>query len=158
MERVHNAQSDNQLRKKLTNTWDEDLLALHDRGWQITFDAETYSVEIQPSGFGRDTSRRPRGFFDQLLKAQLLISPPESWDTANLSSAETVEESVDIEPAVPKLTPEEIKSLRVEKGWSQRKLAMLTGISQGLISMMENGTRTITADNELILRRTFDYF
>ncbi|MEM9808966.1 MAG: helix-turn-helix transcriptional regulator [Cyanobacteria bacterium P01_D01_bin.56] len=158
VERVHNAQSDNQLRKKLTNTWDEDLLALHDRGWQITFDAETYPVEIQPSGFGRDTSRRPRGFFDQLLKAQLLISPPESWDTANLPSGEVVEESVEIEPAVPKLTPEEIKSLRAEKGWSQRKLAMLTGISQGLISMMENGTRTITADNELILRRTFDYF
>ncbi|MEM1256521.1 MAG: helix-turn-helix transcriptional regulator [Cyanobacteria bacterium P01_H01_bin.21] len=158
VERVHNAQSDNQLRKKLTNTWDEDLLALHDRGWQITFDAETYPIEIQPSGFGRDTSRRPRGFFDQLLKAQLLISPPESWDTANLPSAETAEESVEIGPAVPKLTPEEIKSLRAEKGWSQRKLAMLTGISQGLISMMENGTRTITADNELILRRTFDYF
>ena len=158
VERVHNAQSDNQLRKKLTNTWDEDLLALHDRGWQITFDAETYPVEIQPSGFGRDTTRRPRGFFDQLLKAQLLIAPPESWDTANLPSAEAVEESVEIEPAVPKLTPEEIKSLRAEKGWSQRKLAMLTGISQGLISMMENGTRTITSDNELILRRTFDYF
>ncbi len=158
VERVHNAQSDNQLRKKLTNTWDEDLLALHDRGWQITFDAETYPVEIQPSGFGRDTSRRPRGFFDQLLKAQLLVSPPESWDTANLPSGEVAEESVEIEPAVPKLTPEEIKSLRAEKGWSQRKLAMLTGISQGLISMMESGTRTITADNELVLRRTFDYF
>ena len=158
VERVHNAQSDNQLRKKLTNTWDEDLLALHDRGWQITFDAETYPVEIQPSGFGRDTSRRPRGFFDQLLNAQLLIAPPESWDTANLPSGEVVEESVEIEPAVPKLTPEEIKSLRAEKGWSQRKLAMLTGISQGLISMMENGTRTITSDNEFILRRTFDYF
>ena len=158
VERVHNAQSDNQLRKKLTNTWDEDLLALHDRGWQITFDAETYPVEIQPSGFGRDTSRRPRGFFDQLLKAQLLVAPPESWDTAHLPSAEVAEDSVEIEPAVPKLTPEEIKSLRVEKGWSQRKLAMLTGISQGLISMMENGTRTITSDNELILRRTFDYF
>ncbi|EKU96880.1 putative transcriptional regulator with C-terminal CBS domains [Leptolyngbya sp. PCC 7375] len=158
VERVHNAQSDNQLRKKLTNTWDEDLLALHDRGWQITFDAETYPVEIQPSGFGRDTTRRPRGFFDQLLKAQLLVAPPESWDTANLPSGEVIEESVEIEPAVPKLTPEEIKSLRAEKGWSQRKLAMLTGISQGLISMMENGTRTITSDNELILRRTFDYF
>ena len=158
VERVHNAQSDNQLRKKLTNTWDEDLLALHDRGWQITFDAETYPVEIQPSGFGRDTTRRPRGFFDQLLKAQLLIVPPESWDTANLPSGEVAEESVDIEPAVPKLTPEEIKSLRAEKGWSQRKLAMLTGISQGLISMMENGSRTITSDNELILRRTFEYF
>lgn len=158
VERVHNAQSDNQLRKKLTNTWDEDLLALHDRGWQITFDAETYPVEIQPSGFGRDTTRRPRGFFDQLLKAQLLVAPPESWDTANLPSGEVAEESVEIEPAVSKLTPEEIKSLRAEKGWSQRKLAMLTGISQGLISMMENGSRTITADNELILRRTFDYF
>ena len=88
-DKVRDAQEDNQLRKKLTNTWDEDLLALHDRGWQIRFNPETYPEDIQPSGFGRENSRRPRGFFEQLLTAQLEIKPPKSWDLAHLEASVT---------------------------------------------------------------------
>ena len=58
---------------------------------------------------------------------------------------------------VPALTGDDVKALRSEKGWSQRKLATLTGMSQGLISMIENGTRAISPDNEIVLRRVFDY-
>lgn len=156
-DKVRAAQNDHQLRKKLANTWDEDLLALHDRGWQIKFDDTTYPPDIQPSGFGRENDRRPRGFFDQLLNSQLWIAPPENWDTANLKPSEPIADSEELETVEPKLTLDEIKSLRQSKGWSQRKLASITGISQGLISMIENGTRSITEDNEIILRRVFDY-
>lgn len=157
-DKVRDAQDDNQLRKKLTNTWDEDLLALHDRGWQIRFDPETYPEDIQPSGFGRENSRRPRGFFDQLLIAQLEIKPPKSWDLAQLeaASAEPSEDD-DVQLSGVGLTGSEIREMRTAKGWSQRKLAKLTGISQGLISMMENEERSITESNEFILRRTLEY-
>lgn len=157
-DKVRDAQDDNQLRKKLTNTWDEDLLALHDRGWQIRFDPKTYPEDIQPAGFGRENNRRPRGFFEQLLTAQLEIKPPQSWDLAQLeSSASEVLEESDLQPAEVRLAGSEIREMRTAKGWSQRKLAKITGISQGLISMMENETRSISEDNESILRRTLEY-
>lgn len=156
-EKIRDAQDDNQLRKKLTNTWDEDLLALHDRGWQINFDSDTYPLDIQPSGFGRENNRRPRGFFEQLLTAKLEIRPPESWDLTQMDAAVEPAEGTETELVVVGLTGAEIKKMRTAKGWSQRKLANLTGISQGLISMMENETRSISEDNESILRRTLEY-
>lgn len=157
-EKVLNAEADNQLRKKLTNTWDEDLLALHDRGWQIRFDAETYPEDIQPSGFGRESRRRPRGFFERLLGAHMEIQPPQSWDLAQLEAAEAeMASEAEGQLAILGLTGADIKEMRKTKGWSQRKLAKLTGISQGLISMMENGTRSVSEANESILRQTLEY-
>ncbi|PZO54092.1 MAG: XRE family transcriptional regulator [Phormidesmis priestleyi] len=156
-DKVRTAKQDNQLRKKLTNTWDEDLLALHDRGWRIQFDAESYPNDIQPPGFGRENVRRPRGFFDQLLDAQLEIMPPESWNIDHLESATEASDEVALDLAVPTLTGSDVKSQRISRGWSQRKLATLTGISQGLISMIENETRSITEANESILKQTFEY-
>ncbi|MFM7615295.1 MAG: helix-turn-helix domain-containing protein, partial [Synechococcales cyanobacterium] len=38
----------------------------------------------------------------------------------------------------------------------QRKLASLSGMSQGLISLIENGERTITPETDEILRSTFE--
>ncbi|MFE4108448.1 helix-turn-helix domain-containing protein [Almyronema epifaneia] len=160
--KVEDAKSDLQLRKKLANTWDEDLFTLHDRGWRINFDSDTYSADIQPVGFGRSDSRRPRGFFKRLLGARLWIYPPDEWITQKLtiSTQKTPDTNVVQNEEVsewPTLTGEEVRDMRTSRAWSQRKLATLTGISQGLISMIENGSRSITEDNELILRRVFDY-
>jgi hypothetical protein len=160
--KVEDAKSDLQLRKKLANTWDEDIFTLHDRGWHLKFQTNTYPVEIQPIGMGREDTRRPRGFFEQLLEACIWISPPDDWVNqpplsapSNPCGTDTIQTVVECEPT--ELTGDEIKLLRAERGWSQRKLATLTGMSQGLVSMMENGTRTITPDNEITLRRVFDY-
>lgn len=160
-QKVANAKSDLQLRKKLANTWDEDMFTLHDRGWHLKFDVETYPVEIQPIGMGREDTRRPRGFFEQLLQAYIWISPPDTWVSQSLpgSNASPPLDTVQTlaEPELPTLTGDDVKALRAERGWSQRKLSVLTGMSQGLISMVENGSRSITQDNEMILRRVFDY-
>ena len=158
-QKVEDAIGNNQLRKKLTNTWDEDLLALHDRGWQIHFDDSTYPADIQPSGFGRSHNRRPRGFFDQLLKAHLEIKLPENWALVQLEDAQAkaADESDSGQLSIVRLTGGEIKAIRTAKGWSQRKLSKITGISQGLISMMENGERSVTDTNESLLRQTFEY-
>ncbi len=162
-QKVENARTDHQLRKKLTNTWDEDLFTLHDRGWSLHFDPNTYPPEIQPIGFGRETARRPRGFFDQLLQAQLWITPPHDWITPSIppSTGEPHDPNqltlMDDHADSPLLTGKDIQRLRQDKGWSQRKLAKISSISQGLISMMENGTRSITPENDRILKNVFDY-
>lgn len=163
-QKVETARTDHQLRKKLTNTWDEDLFTLHDRGWSLHFDPNTYPPEIQPVGFGRETARRPRGFFDPLLKAQLWITLPQDWITPNLPlspdegspSDSLMDDRGDRSPS-PLLTGDDIKVLRQDRGWSQRKLAQVSGISQGLISMMENGSRSVTPENDSILKNVFNY-
>ncbi|MBD2258325.1 helix-turn-helix transcriptional regulator [Pseudanabaena sp. FACHB-2040] len=161
-QRIQAAYEDYQLRKKLASTWDDDLLALHDKGWKIQFDGDTYPVEIRPISFGREEiSRRPRGFFETLMDAYLWISPPEAWINHGLLPGEGAATDTLLEPTPEAekdgLTGTEVHHLRTEKGWSQRKLAALTGLSQGLISMIENGTRSISPENEETLRQVFDY-
>ncbi len=169
--KVQQATERSDLRKKLASTWDEDLLALHDRGWQLQFDPETYPLEIQPLGFGRTNNQRPRGFFDRLLAAQMWIKPAIAREDSMIT----------LDPPIPVTSPAEgpaivasqvsepwndssdapwtgslVRQLRTAKGWSQRKFAALTGISQGLISMMETEERSISAESAAIFRRVFD--
>lgn len=158
-EKVQLARHSSELRKKLVSTWDEDLLTLHERGWLIQFDPETYPLEIRPSGFGRDSFRRPRGFFDQLLSARLLITPEDSLinEVAIVENISDASQPPFAETHLPPaLTGSQLKTLRTAKGWSQRKLATLTGMSQGLISLIENEERTISPDNEEVLKRVFE--
>jgi DNA-binding transcriptional regulator YiaG len=173
--KVQQATERSDLRKKLASTWDEDLLTLHDRGWQIQFDAATYPLEIQPSGFGRTNAQRPRGFFDRLLAAQMWIKPAiprEDVELAldgavsmsdrrsqNLSAHEPSAHeplSSSFYPAASQMTGSLVRQLRTAKGWSQRKFSALTGISQGLISMIETEERSISAESETIFRQVFD--
>lgn len=156
-QRIQAASQDSQLRKKLANTWDEDLLALHDRGWYLQFHSETYPQEIQPPGFGRGNHSRPRRFFKQLLSARIWISPPENLShgaiTLERGSQSEAQQAVLQAETRCTLTGALIRVLRTEKGWSQRKLSLLTGLSQGLISLIENDQRSITPDNQEILER-----
>ena len=157
-QKVQAAKSDSQIRKKLVNTWDEDLLTLNERGWRICFDSETYPPEIRPLGFGRTNNSRPRKFFEQLLSASIWISPPDSWNhvTDSLRNNESNEhQAVMRSELIGTLSGVELKTLRTTKGLSQRKLAALSGISQGLISLIENGERTLTPENQEILERIF---
>jgi DNA-binding transcriptional regulator YiaG len=156
-EKVQQARDSSTFRKKLASTWDEDLLTLHDRGWTVQFDAETYPSEIRPAGFGRDDAQRPRGFFEQLLAAQLWITPSEEWSQGAIGLEEptVIVPQSDLE-AAPKLTGDRVRELRQKQGWSQRKLATLTQISQGLISLIENGERSITPENEALLNQVFN--
>lgn len=159
-ERIEEAKQSSELRKKLVNTWDEDLLALHERGWKLQFDEETYPVEIQPVGFGRDNLQRPRGYFDTLLTARLWITPDESLinEAAALEGTNECDRAPALLDAHPQLmlTGSQVRALRNVRGWSQRKLASLTGISQGLISMIENDERSISPENEAILQQVFE--
>lgn len=157
-EKVEQARTNSEYRKKLASTWDEDLLALHDRGWSIQFDFDTYPPEIQPPGFGRDDMQRPRGFFDQLLAAYLWITPAENWIADSSKPSQPLTTLHTHPPAESNLvlTGNRVKTLRQDKGWSQRKLAKMSGLSQGLISLIENEERSISPENEQVLSQIFE--
>lgn len=159
-DKVELAKQSSEIRKKLVNTWDEDLITLSERGWKIQFDPETYPLEIRPAGFGRETAQRPRGFFDTLLSARLWIMPEEALinEAAALEQGSEPTSQAALLKAQPTfiLTGAQVRALRIARGWSQRKLASLSSISQGLISLIENGERTITRDNEETLKRVFE--
>ena len=48
-----------------------------------------------------------------------------------------------------------VKALRVKKGWSQEKLAELTGFHRTYIGMVERGERNISLQNIYSLSKQF---
>jgi DNA-binding XRE family transcriptional regulator len=158
-QKIEQAKQNSELRKKLANTWDDDLLTLHERGWQLRFDDSTYPLEIRPAGFGRENLQRPRGFFDRLLAARLWITPEDTLvnEVAAIKEPAAQQAQQQLATYQPELilTGSQVRALRTARGWSQRKLASLSGLSQGLISLIENNERNISAENEAVLRQTF---
>lgn len=156
-QKIEAAKLDNRLRNKLANTWDEDLLVLHDKGWHLHFHAESYCREIQPFAFGRSNRSRPRSFFKQLLSAQIWITPPDSLSqkvaVPQIPSNSELQQTVLPVKAKQSLTGIEIRELRNKKGWTQRQLASVTGLSQSLIQLIEKNQRTITEEKQEILER-----
>jgi DNA-binding XRE family transcriptional regulator len=156
-EKVQHARKNSEIRKRLAYNWDEDLLTLHERGWVLQFDPESYPIELQPPAFGRTTSRKPRGFFEQLLAAHLWITPEEALISESISTIEIGKDSNTL-PVIEEncstlLSGMQLKEMRVQKGWSQRRLAARTGISQGLISLVENGERNLTPEIAALLQK-----
>jgi DNA-binding XRE family transcriptional regulator len=157
-QKVEAARANNRLRNKLANTWDEDLLILHEKGWQLQFHAETYYSEIQPPAFGRSDRPRPHSFFEQLLSAQIWISTPESFNQTMLTSKKD-SNSTNIQSILNKgktyyiTNGLDVRALRTKNRWTQRQLASLTGISQSLIHLIEKDQRSITPENQEILER-----
>jgi DNA-binding transcriptional regulator YiaG len=161
-QKIEAAKLDNRLRSKLANTWDEDLLILHERGWHLHFHIETYSPEIQPLAFGRSNHSRPRSFFEQLLSAYMWISPPDILSQKVIAQEKNNESGVQqtalLAMAQQAINGTEVRALRNKKGLTQRQLASLTGLSQSLIQLIEKNQRTITRENQEILERTLrDY-
>lgn len=157
-EKVAQAITDNKVRSKIANTWDEDLCVLINQGWGIQFDDKTYSPSIRPLTLGRENIGRPQGFFDQLLTAKVWIGPPKDWFLWSAATQLDLDLQLDGQNlvGVVSMTSDEVKEERKQRGWSQRELASLTGLSQPLISMIEKEERQITVETEAVLRRVFE--
>lgn len=142
------------MRKRLVNLWDRDLQILHQKGWTIKFDPNSYPAEIQPIGLGGTSNYRPRGFYDLLINGLLNITLKEILPSEIALKSQALEKQ-SIEN--PPMNGDRVKELRLQLGWSQRKLAINTNISQGLISLIENGDRRINPENAEILARVLNY-
>lgn len=152
-QRLNDAQNDRKIRARVSNTWDEDLLFLHDQGWSIAFDDTSYPLELRPPGFGRSLGRRPSGFFEKLLDASLSISTPPEWSTPQMTASSSDTSAIE---EISLLPGSKIKEERNKRSWSQRKLAQLTGISQSRICRIEGG-KPLTPDENNKIQRVFDY-
>jgi len=157
-QKVQEARASSELRKKLVRGWDEDLLTLTEHGWEIIFDPQSYPEEIQPAGFGRGSRLRPRGFFEQLLSAWVWINPPIDMSSNSAAILEKNGPSLPVLKDDPPhlLNGDNVKRLRAARGWSQRKLATLAGISQGLVCLIETNARPISSENNVSLRNAFE--
>ena len=138
--------------RKLTNRWNHALKVLSElkRAFQIEFNSATYPEELRP----KSKSRKPRGYFEQLLAAKITIHPPapipellaanktqpKLVNPQKISSPKNVKE-----PATPTITitGTQIKNARKAKGWSQGQLAGFLGVSQNLVSLIERDKRLI---------------
>jgi hypothetical protein len=73
-------QNNRQKRNELIEKWDNALLTLHELGWQIEFDPDTYLESIQPSWKREEIQRleckrRPRNWLELWLEAYVIIKP-----------------------------------------------------------------------------------
>jgi DNA-binding transcriptional regulator YiaG len=201
-------------REKLVRRWLTSLKVMHEKGWILTPDAETYPLQYwfdtestslaqipddpeQAASFWAtdaakaqgqritDLTKRTRQAFEQLLGSKLWVRPPsaiaqkldeiEEYRKPQRSklfnssgqqeglTADTVSGKVKVshrskkeEPtagATEEITGAWIKQQRTARKLSQRGLSDLTGISQKLISMIENGERRVSPTNRDILRQ-----
>ena len=151
---------------KLTKRWNHALKALSElkRAFQIEFDSATYPEALRP----HSKSRKPRGYFEQLLAAKITIHPPAP--IPELLAAKTQPKLVkpknissprkkNINKLTSKattVTGTKIKNARKAKGWSQAKLAGFLGVSQRYISMFERGDRTPSSEQFSKIRKLLD--
>ncbi len=148
---INEARSDRDKARKLTNRWNhalEVLLGLK-RAFRIEFDPETYPEELQPGS----KARKPRGYFEQLLTAQITIHPPAPIPTLLATKAKHKSTKPKVKSVQRiELTGPQIQKARKTKGWSQSKLAGWLGVSQAFISQIEKGDRPLSAEMEAKLK------
>lgn len=166
VEKVTAAQRDRDLRSELANTWDRDLLVLHEAGLAIEFDPVTYPSEIQPDWKegGRGEKKRPKGFWEQLRNSRLYVHPPKEI-AEGIAKLQRKKRTIDVESRLVPAKPikagstfggEQIKAAREAKGWSQEELGKQLGRTKMWISLIERGKRSIKPEDSTQLRALLD--
>ncbi len=128
----------------LKQRWDSAMKLLLKLDWQIVFDVETYPEWLRPDS----VDKKPKGYLEKLLSAKLTIKPPAPIPELIASKAKPKVERLQPK-ANPKpqqdisLTCSQVREARIDKGWTQAKLAGFLGVSQKLISLIERGERTV---------------
>lgn len=150
---IEAARQDKRKGYDLKQRWDNFIKLLMDlrNPWQICFDDETYPEALRP----RSKERQPKGYLDQLLKAKIIIKPPDP--IPEVIAAKVLPKQKRLQPSKTKtLTPDQIRKGREARGWNQRQLAGYLNLSKTLIGMWEKGTRTPNKEAESQLRRLLD--
>lgn len=157
-------QQSKQRRNALITQWDNALLTLHELGWQIEFDDETYPECIRPewslANEPESLRTRPRNWLTLWLKAIVVIKPtvliqeklgsprtPNSQSSPDLAIASDalLEKS-------PDLTGAELAIALDTKGWSKAKLAKDLGVDRSLITRWIKGERVIQPKHQTQIR------
>ena len=164
------------LAKTIRNNWEQALARLHQLGYKIKA-LDNYPNWLRPD-FLQDDVYQPDGkqrkhLLTQLLKAKVQIFQPDTIPEklAVVSQRKKAHQPKVLQPASkpkseaasraskPKaklVTPADIREARKRKGWSQRKLAGVLGISQALVAYYENGERKPTPETLRSLKKVLD--
>lgn len=157
---LHHAAQDRRRRYDFKQRWDHALLTLHDKRWKITFDLETYPVQIRPDwalpeSIAPQHRRLPRGYLRLLLEAKVGIAPPEPIPQLIAAGLEKPSHSTR-KDAPPVLAGAQVRQARESKGWSQRALAAMLGKSPGWVALIEQGKRKIQPADQERLQNIFE--
>lgn len=144
-----------QRRNGLITQWDNALLTLHELGWQIEFDAETYPDCIRPEWSLVDESGqsriRPRNWLSVWLKAIIVIKPT-SLIQEKLGAVRSphAKQKMTLLPSnddsfgrTRDITGAELMVALDAKGWSKAQLAKTLGVDRSLITRWIKGERVI---------------
>lgn len=182
-EKVVEASSYREERKRLLRTFETDLEVLSHYGLKPVFDPVTYQPEIQPlwakladipedaeaalnfwindgCNQTRLTDSGPRGKWNLLMNARILwFELPTEWNQ-QLADFEKKKQRIIAKKSKsksqPMLSGEQILSARKNKGISQRDLAQMTGKSQSWIRDLENGRFRAKLEDQVLLRKVLD--
>ena len=183
-EKVNQAASQREVRKRLLRTFESDLEVLNHYGLKPVFDPVTYKSEIQPlwakladlpddadaaldfwindgGNEQRLTDAGPRGKWDLLMKARILrFDLPSEWER-QLTKLETKKQRRTAKTYKSKeralLSAEQIAIARKHRGISQRVLAQMTGKSQSWIRDLEKGRLSAKPEDEAVLRKVLGF-
>jgi len=139
---------------ELKQRWDNALKLLTSLNWQIIYDSQTYLNYLHPGS----TERKPNGYWNILLEANITILPPTPIPTllANIGSQKHLAPLPQKKSSPTPLTGVAITEARKAKEWTQVKLAGFLGISQALMGMIEKGRRFPQPDLEKRIRELLD--
>lgn len=155
--RIDAARQDKRQAYNLKQRWDSALTLLMSMNWRVIFDDTTYPEWLRPHSKAKKPSdSRKEKIIDRLWKAKITIMPPEPIPMLLTRKAEPSKlKSAKRTKSTP-LTATQVRTAREVKGWNQRELATLLGVSQKLVSMIERGKRTITPKLETKLRKVLE--
>jgi DNA-binding XRE family transcriptional regulator len=155
--RIDAARQDFRQAYNLKQRWDSALTLLISMHWRVIFDDTTYPTWLRPNSKAKKPSNwRKEKIIDRLWKAKITIMPPDPIPHLLLRKAELPKlKSAKRTKSTP-LTATEVRTAREVKGWNQRELATLLGVSQKLVSMIERGERTITPKLETKLKKVLE--
>ena len=152
-------QNNRRQRGEWIERWDNALLTLHDLGWQIEFDPNTYPESIQPlwkleRSKNPERRRRPRNWLELWLEANLVIKPTPSIQAKLEKIKAKVLPASQIEPRKskksakgtnePKPLPGWALAKALElKGWTYSQLAKQLGLHKSLPGKWIRGERQI---------------
>jgi hypothetical protein len=157
-------QTSKQRRNALITQLDNALLTLHELGWQIEFDAETYPDCIRPDWSVNDdsdqTRTRPRNWLATWLKAIVTIKPTtliqeklgSGRSTKTERNLEYLGSGENSDRSRP-MTGMELLTALEAKNWSKAKLAKELGVDRSLITRWIKGERVIQPKHHLQIQR-----
>ncbi|WAL60540.1 helix-turn-helix domain-containing protein [Thermocoleostomius sinensis] len=156
-------QTSKQRRNALITQWDNSLLTLHELGWQIEFDPETYPDCIRPDWSLQDDSdqarTRPRNWLATWLKAIVTIKPTaliqEKLGVGRSSKTERMEHlsSEHFPERWRPMTGMELLTALEAKNWSKARLAKELGVDRSLITRWIKGERVIQPKHHAQIQR-----